>query len=401
MENNYRILMVHNFYQIPGGEDSVFKNEKKLLEKHGHKVVLYTRHNNELENYSIFNKLLLPITTVFNFKTYNDVISIIKKEKIDIVHVHNTLNLVSPSVYYAAVKCGIPVVQTIHNFRMLCPGANLYRDGQICEDCLKYGLKCSIKHKCYRNNKIHTLACVITTKIHRLLGIYKKINYICLTEFNKRKLLQLNEVSKKMVVDPEKVYVKPNFVNDSICPIIPASNRKQQFIYVGRLEELKGTDILLKAWKKLGESSYKLLLCGTGPMEKWCREYISDNNLNAELIGYIDNNDVRKLIAESRALILPTQCYEGFPMTIVEAYSVGTPVITGNIGNSSDLVIDKTTGRLFEYNSDYDLSKKIKDIVDCQQEFYGENAYSVFKKELSSENNYLRLIEIYENIKKA
>ena len=131
-DTKQKVLIVHNYYQIPGGEDTVVVNEKKLLEDHGHEVVLYTRHNAELKTFSKIQKLLLPFSTIFSRKTYREVKTLIKNEKIDIVHVHNTLNLVSPSVYYAAFHCKVPVVQTIHNFRLLCPGATFFRGGQIC-----------------------------------------------------------------------------------------------------------------------------------------------------------------------------------------------------------------------------------------------------------------------------
>ena len=118
---------------------------------------------------------------------------------------HNTLNLISPAVYYAAVKCSVPVVQTIHNFRFLCPGATFYRDGHICEDCVSKGLGCAIKHKCYRGSRAQTLVCVASTWIHRHTRILGKINYIALTEFNKKKLLQLKQIKS------DRVFVKPNF----------------------------------------------------------------------------------------------------------------------------------------------------------------------------------------------
>ena len=208
------ILIVHNYYQIPGGEDTVVANEKKMLKEHGHKVVMYSRNNSELKRMLKLQKLMLPFTTVFNPRTYREVKRLIREEHIDIVHVHNTLNLISPSVYYAAIVMKVPVVQTIHNFRLLCPGATFYRDGHICEDCVKKGLGCAVKYSCYRRSKIQTLACVISTKVHRITGIYGKINYICLTEFNKEKLLQLNRPGKKQIIDPQKVYIKPNFTFD-------------------------------------------------------------------------------------------------------------------------------------------------------------------------------------------
>ena len=254
------ILIVHNYYQIPGGEDTVVANEKKMLEKHGHKVILYSRNNAELKQMSKIQKAFLPITTVFNPRTYRDIKKLIGEEKIEVVHVHNTLNLVSPAVYYAARRMKVPVVQTIHNFRLLCPGATFYRDGHICEDCVEYGLKCAVKHRCYRGSKIQTLACVLSTAFHRMTGIYGKINYICLTDFNKQKLLGLKQIK------PERVFVKPNFVE---CKngYISEKDRKNQFVFAGRLDKLKGIDLLFEAWKHMGEEAPKLIVCGTGPME--------------------------------------------------------------------------------------------------------------------------------------
>ncbi|MBY0145123.1 glycosyltransferase [Neobacillus niacini] len=210
MEKKKKILIVHNYYQIPGGEDTVVANEKKLLEEHGHQVVLYSRNNNELKGMAKLQKLCIPFSTVFSIRTYREVKNIIIKEKIDVVHVHNTLNLISPSVYYAAFSKNKPVIQTIHNFRLLCPAATFYREGRICEDCVDKGLKCAVSNKCYRGSRLQTLGCVFTLKLHRLLGTYKKLNYICLTEFNKEKLLMLNK-GKKQLIDPNKVFVKPNF----------------------------------------------------------------------------------------------------------------------------------------------------------------------------------------------
>lgn len=301
------ILIVHNYYQIPGGEDTVVENEKRMLEEHGHKVILYTRNNAELKRMSKLRKLFLPVTTVFNPKSYKEIKQLIKKENIEVVHVHNTLNLVSPAVYYAAKAMKVPVVQTIHNFRLLCPGATFYRDGHICEDCVEHGLKCAVKHSCYRGSKAQTLACVLSTWFHRMTGIYGKISYICLTDFNRNKLLELKQVKS------DKVFVKPNFV-ESIGKYIPEDQRKNQFVFVGRLDKLKGIDTLFNAWEKLGERAPKLIVCGTGPMEEWCKKFLTNHKVNIEMKGFVSNIEARKLIAISRALILPTRWYEGFPI---------------------------------------------------------------------------------------
>lgn len=403
-DTKQKILIVHNYYQIPGGEDTVVANEKKLLEDHGHEVVLYTRHNSELKGFSKVQKLLLPFSTVFSGQTYKEVKTLIKKEKINVVHVHNTLNLVSPSVYYAAFHCKVPVVQTIHNFRLLCPGATFYRDGKICEDCVSKGLGCAVKHRCYRGSRLQTFACVISTGLHRLLGIYGKLNYICLTDFNKTKLLQLKQVK------PQKVFVKPNFVETS-KKVIPYEERKNQFVYAGRLDQLKGVDILLKAWElfekemlysdvqsgaeKKSLSGYEeehLVICGTGPMEEWCREFVEKHQLkNVELKGFVENKTVKQIIGESKAIILPTQWYEGFPMTIVESYSVGTPVIASNLGNAGSLVEEGKSGLKFQADSPEALCEILKK---ANHAFTGLD--EAFINKYSEESNYEQLRKIYE-----
>lgn len=180
-----KVLMVHNFYQIGGGEHTVFKNEVDLLRQHGHEVIEYTRNNNELKQ----NKLklvLLPFTTIWSWKTYNDIRRIIKDNHINIVHCHNTFPLISPSVYYAARSMKVPVIQTIHNFRLLCPNGSFFCDGEICEKCNETGsFRSALQNNCYRNSKIQTLVLVAMLKFHRWIGTYQKISYIFLTKFNR------------------------------------------------------------------------------------------------------------------------------------------------------------------------------------------------------------------------
>ena len=378
--------MVHNYYQIPGGEDTVVANEKKMLERHGHKIILYTRSNSEFKKKKLWNKFLLPFITVFNIKTYREIKKIIKKEKIDVIHVHNTLPLISPSVYYAAKMMKVPVVQTIHNFRMLCPGATFYRNGHICEECLSKGLKCAVQHGCYRGSKVQTLICVISTKIHRMTGIYGKINYICLTEFNKKKLLKLKQIKE------EKVFIKPNFV-ENIVKYIPEEKRKNQFIFAGRLDRLKGIDILLEAWKELGEEAPKLIICGTGPMKDWCEDYVQNNNLNVEIKGFVPNEEVRRITADSKGMILPTQCYEGFPMSIIEAFSVGTPVLCSDLGNAGNIIENGITGIKFKNNSIKEIANAV---TNCRK--LCSSTFAVYKEKYTENSNYKYILKIYSKV---
>lgn len=388
------VLIVHNYYQIAGGEDSVIANEKRILEENGHKVVLYSRNNKELTNMGTFGKLLLPITSIFSLKTYREIRKLIIKHKIDLVHVHNTLALVSPSVYYAAFACNIPVVQTIHNFRLLCPAATFYREdsngnGEICEMCVSKGLHCSIKYRCYRSSRMQTLACVVSLKIHRMLNTYKRINYIVLTDFNKDKFLQLNKKAK--IIDTEKIFVKPNFV-DSKLKNIAFEQRKNQFVFAGRLDRLKGIHLLLKAWEDIKDSN--LIICGTGPEQEWCRKFIQEKGLeNVKMLGFVEHDKMREIIAESKALILPTQWYEGFPMTIVESFACGTPVIGSNIGNVGNLIKNGISGQTFQYNSVPNLREIVGSITDMV-----ESTANQYKANYTSYKNYLILNEIYQSV---
>ncbi len=387
-----RVLIIHNYYKIPGGEDTVVANEKKLLESHGHEVFLYTRNNGEMDAYSRLQKLTLPINTVFSLRSYKEVSRILDEKHIDIMHVHNTVCVISPSVYYAAFSKRIPVLQTIHNFRLLCPAATFLRDGFICDECVDHGLMHSIQYACYRSSKLQTFALAFTEAIHKEVCTYKKLNYICLTDFNKEQLLRIN--SKRDYIDPERVYVKPNFVlAERKC--IPFKERKDQIIYAGRIDQTKGIKVLFEAWKHI--SQYELVVCGTGPLDDWCRRYIESNHIsNIKMLGFVTNNKVLDILSESKATILPTQWYEGFPMTLVESFSCGTPVIGSGIGNVGSIIDEGRNGFYIDPTSSASIVEVVNRLTDLC-----ETTYESAKILYSSEQNYKQLIEIYSDVLKG
>lgn len=390
MSYKQKILLIHNYYKIPGGEDVVVANEKRLLEQHGHEVLLYTRSNQEMDSFSNWQKLCLPFTALFSLRTYREVKQLINKEQPDIVHVHNTLSLVSPSVYYAAFVCGVPVVQTIHNFRLLCPAATFIKRERVCEECVEHGLKRAVLHGCYRNSKIQTLVSAASLKVHRILGTYRRLNYICLTEFNKEKLLQLNRDGKH-IVQPDKVYIKPNFVYMKKSQMI---FKREYYIYVGRLDRLKGIYTLLDAWKEFPDK--KLLICGSGPQEAGIKQYIEKNQMNqVSLLGQLSHEQVLKLMRESKALLMPTLWYEGQPMVILESYAVGTPVIGSDLGNVSDMVIQGVTGLKFKTGDIEDLRTVVK-IMEKNDKWDTQKIYETL---YSPDKNYEILKKIYDDIR--
>lgn len=383
------ILIVHNHYQIPGGEDQVAAQEAELLRAHGHKVITYYRDNSELKDFSLGQKILLPFRTIYNPRTCREIRKCIRENKIDVVHVHNTLMLVSPAVYYAARKEKVPVVQTIHNFRLLCPGATFYRDDQICEDCLKSGLGCALKHKCYRGSFAQTLCCVLSMKVHRATGIYKGLTYICLTDFNRKKLLGLKGLT------PEQIFVKPNAVSAPEA-LMPELERQDRFLFAARLEDMKGIRVLLEAWRLLGSNGPELLICGSGPLDEWSREFAADNKMtNVRFLGRLPNDQVRRLMATSRALILPTQWYEGFPLSIAESYSMGTPVLVSNLGNGGSLIKQGVTGLKFDPKSPQSIAKAVEKMEAEKNVNWEENTRRVYDQALTPEKNYAALMEVY------
>lgn len=380
-----RVLIVHNYYQIPGGEDTVISNEKKMLEENGHKVFMYTRHNDEINKKGLIGKLLITFETIYSFKTIRDIKRIIKEKNIDIVHVHNTFPLISPSVYSASKKLGVKVVQTVHNFRLLCPAATFVRDNKICEDCVNKGLINSIKHNCYRNSKIQTIIAALMLKFNRIIGSYKKVDsYIALTEFNRKKLSSL--------IPKEKIYVKPNFCERPNIPIVPIEKRKY-FMFLGRLDKLKGVNLLVEAWKDIkGE---ELIIVGTGPEEDYLKKYIKENNMkNVKLLGYKEKDEAMKLLSKAKALIVPSQWYEGFPMTIVEAKSLHVSIIGSNLGNIKDILNNEINAFIFNYKEAIDLKKKIDLFLSSGYKYYlnGNDEGS----KINYRNNYICLINIYK-----
>ena len=383
-----RILMVHNFYQIGGGEHTVFENEVKLLRDHGHTVILYTRSNDELKT-SRLKMLLMPLTTIWSLRTYFEVRSLIRKENIQVVHCQNTFPLVSPSVYYAARSLKVPVVQTIHNFRLLCPCGTFYREGKICEACAACGsFRPALKHRCYRNSRVQTAVVAAMLKVHRALGTYRKINYIFLTEFNKSKFSGLLDIHGS------NVFVKPNFV-PSVC--LP---RKQElspeFVFVGRLDRYKGISFLLEVWKTF-PADYQLHIFGDGDLRDAC-ETAARNQENIHFYGFCPQQQVFERLAESAALLFPSELYEGFPMLIGESFCLGVPLVCTMLGNHWDVVSQSGGGVGFPVGDAAAFRQALAEVLRGREQYAG-CARAYYEKYLTEEQNYLVLRDVYERAK--
>ncbi|MDU6428057.1 glycosyltransferase family 4 protein [Clostridium perfringens] len=384
------ILIVHNYYQIPGGEDTVVENEKRMLEDNGHKVFLYTRHNNEIKKRNILGKLILPFEAIYSFKTIKDIKKIIRENDIDIVHIHNTLHLISPSVYKAAKDCGVKVIKTLHNYRLVCPSATLIRDGKVCKKCLESGLYNAIKYSCYRNSKLQSIITTSIIKFNRIIGSYKKIDkYILLTGFG--------EDIFKNFIGKNKICIKPNFCGSILKDSSEISyERKNYFVYFGRIDKLKGIDKLVNAWKKINNST--LLIIGVGPYEQELKEDILNNNINnIKYLGYKNRDEIRKIISNSYAVIVPSQWYEPFGMVVIEAFGMGTTVIASNIGALGKIVKNNYNGLIFDYNNEQELITCINYLINNETERIrlNKNAFQSYLDNYTLDINYRMLLDIY------
>ena len=328
-----RILLVHTHYRLPGGEDAVFAAERALLEARGHQVFVYERSNAEADG-SLWQKLLLPLRAVFSLKAYREVRALIRKYQIQLVHVHNTLLATSPAVFWACFAEGVPVVQTLHNFRLFCPNGVFLRQGKVCEDCPRRSLLCAVRRRCYRGSLTQSAVCAFVYGFHRLLGTYKNVALFTPTEFDRQKLLECN--ARHRVFDPEKLFVKPNPVSAPLpagqdAPL-PMAARKNQVLYAGRLEELKGLRTVLAAWKLLESdpAAPRLVVAGDGPLDAWARENAGPN---VEFVGRLAPGALHAEMARSLAVAAASLCYESFALGPAEAHVLGTPVLASDIGN--------------------------------------------------------------------
>ena len=321
-----KILLIHCHYRLPGGEDAVFAAERALLEQHGHTVVVYERSNEEAAHGAA--KALLPFRAVWNRRAARDVRNIIEQQHIDAVHIHNTLLLLSPAVVRAAKKCGVPVVLTLHNFRLFCPNGILLRDGRVCEDCPHHGLHCALRHRCYRGRRAQTLVVVAAYWLHRVLGTWRGIAITTPTEFDREKLLEFNKIHPTF--DENRLVVKPNPVTVPSGPVTPWEERKRQFVFAGRLEELKGLRTVIEAWRILGRDAPLLLVAGDGPLADWAK---AQNLPKVQFVGQLPRDALHRLMAESRAVVAASLCYESFALVPAEAHALGTPVLASGIGN--------------------------------------------------------------------
>jgi glycosyltransferase involved in cell wall biosynthesis len=388
-----KILICHNFYQSRGGEAETVFRDKKLLEKKGHSVTLFDRDNKEINNYGLIQKIKLFFDIFFSFKTYREIKRIIEQQRPDIAHIHNVFPLISPSVYYALKKMKIPVLQTIHNYRFLCPnGLFLNNKGKICERCKNGNFFHAIVGKCYRDSYLQTFGMAFTLCLHRKLKTFiNKIDiFVSPSNFLKKKLIEGR-------VPKEKIVVKPHFIECEKAK--PSYEFDNYVVYLGRLSREKGLFTLVKAFENIGNITLKII--GEGPTRKELERFVIQEGIkNVQFLGFIIGQEKFKILNKAMFMILPSECYENMPYAVLESFARGVPVIASKIGGLKELIEDGVTGFLFEPGNVEDLKQKIVKLLNDRELLLKirYNVRKVVKEKYSEEIGYKNMIELYQKV---
>ncbi|WP_414565667.1 MULTISPECIES: glycosyltransferase family 4 protein [unclassified Anabaena] len=381
-----RILSIHNNYQIRGGEDESCESEERLLREMGHEVDVYQEHN---ERVAAIGYVPMALRTIWSTESYNIVKQKLRQSDCNLVHIQNFFPLISPSVYYAAKSEGVPVVQTLRNYRLLCPNGLFFRDGQVCEDCMgKFVPYPGVLHSCYRENRSATTVVATMLTAHRTMRTWLEMVdiYICLTEFARQKFIAGG-------LPAEKIVVKPNFVH-------PDPGRGQgsggYALFVGRLSVEKGLDTLLAAWQLL-EGKVPLKIVGDGPLASQVMDAVKKLP-QVEWLGRRPMSEVHKLMGEAMFVVFPSKWYETFGRVAVEAFAKGTPVIAANIGAIAELVESGRTGLHFSPGDPNDLAAKVQWAIANPSVIaqMRREARAEFEAKYTAQQNYSRIMAIYE-----
>jgi glycosyltransferase involved in cell wall biosynthesis len=390
-----KILIVHNPYQQLGGEDIVFEQECRLLRKAGHEVVTYSRSNDEIRTMGPLQQVLLAPHVIWAADSRRDFAALLQREKPDLVHVHNTFVMISPSIFSACYAARIPVVHTLHNYRLMCPTATFYRDGRVCEDCMTGGLWQGIKHGCYHNSSRMTTVVAAMIATHRKLGTWTHPLhfYIALSQFARQKFVEAG-------LPEDRLFVKPNFVDPDPGP---CETKEDYVVFVGRLSPEKRVSTLLNAWEK-SASRIPLFILGGGPQLEELKDVARQKKLDGiEFLGQLPRPEAVARTRKAKFLIFSSEWYENFPVTIVEAFASATPVICSRLGAMQEIVADQRTGLHFTPGDAADLAAKIDWANSHPRELsvMGNTAREEYERLYSSHTNYDQLLAIYAKVLSA
>jgi len=389
-----RILLAHNFYgsAVPSGENQVFEAEKALLQSRGHELAEFTRHSDEIRGQGAWGAIKGAAATPWNPWAAQAIRQVVARFRPNVVHVHNTFPLVSPAIFHALAGTGVARVLTLHNYRLFCPAAIPMRAGQVCTDCLdRRSVLPALQHGCYRGSRLATLPLAANVAVHRLLGTWtQQVDaFIALTEFQRQRVVDAGLLASR-------VHVKPNFYPGS-PGVLPWAQRQPYVVFAGRLSAEKGVATLVRAWQLWGRDAPELRVLGGGEMRAELEHMAT--GLPVRFLGQLGAAEAQQQIAEASLLVLPSECFEGFPMVVREAFAFGTPAAVSNLGPLPSIVKHGQSGVVFEAANSESLLNTVRAAWQSPDvlEQLGQGARRAFEALYNEDANYRTLIHIYEH----
>lgn len=385
-----RVLLAHNFYRstAPSGEDTVYREERALLERNGVEVIPYERQSDDLDTAGVLKLARSALDASWSDASARELSSLIERTRPEVAHFHNTFPLISPSAYGACVAAGVPVVQTLHNYRLICPGAMLYREGVPCEDCVGTSLLPALRHRCYRHSLPATASVVNMLWNNRRRGTYSSLvqRYVALTEFARERFIAGG-------LPADRIEVKPNALT---TPPRAGAGEGGHAVFVGRLSAEKGVHTLLQAWKALPD--IRLKVAGDGPLRAELEAQANHHGLNVEFMGRLERSHVAQVVGAASIAIVPSQWFEGFPMVVVEAFACATPVVASRLGSLAEIVREGINGRLFTPGDPQALSATVRAMFDAPAALkqMRSNAREEFDARYSAAASFQALVQIYQ-----
>ncbi len=375
----HRVVVAHNHYQMPGGEDRVFASEIAMLQAHGHNVTRFEDHNDRIR---VMHPVSTAAATIWNQRAFSRLQALLAQVRPSLVHFHNTFPLISPAAYHAARRQGAAVVQTLHNYRLLCPAATFFREGAPCQQCVdSNSLLPSLQHGCYRQSRAATGYVAAMLSFHRWLGswIQSVDVFIALSDFARQKFIEGG-------LPADRILVKHNFVASD-----PGMGDRDDgyALFVGRLTVEKGLNVLLDAWRQLHDVPLKIV--GSGPL------FGSVQLPNVHWLGQLDQSKTISVMQRARILIFPSIWFEAAPMVILEAFATGLPVLASDLGAMRDIVSNGRNGLRFRAGDVAHLVESVRRVWNHSAELYNmrRNARLTYEQSYTPEINYPRLLDVY------
>jgi glycosyltransferase involved in cell wall biosynthesis len=385
-----KILLVFNSYQEPGGEDVVFRKEGHLLKQAGHEVSEYRRDNDEIKGYSKLRRLSLIGQPVWAWDSYRDFGALLRKNRPEIVHVHNTFPLISPSILWVCRREGVPVVHTLHNYRLLCPQANFFRAGKPCQDCIMGSYWQGVAHGCYRNSALSTTPVALMLTVHREGKTWIRMvdQYIAPSAFARNQFV-------KAGFPASHITLKPNFVDPDPGARVGTGSYA---LCIGRVSPEKGVETLLRAWRQLPKT-YTLRILGEGPLRARLQAE-SEGLTNIKFMGWLPHDQAMEVVKGARFLIFPSELYETFGLGIVEAFACGVPAVVSRLGAMQEIVQEGHTGFLFQPGDADDLARTVVSAWNQPEHMLrlGAQARLEYETKYTAAVNYRQLIDIYQQV---